>query len=337
MYRLLYYPNFEIQNRDFLKFALLYIDEIRPIIPGRASDSLGKSMREILQNTQLINPYSPSYENGFLASAAAIKYFENKEILGRYEDKGFQKPVHNPRNDSISKLKKFNFTLYQDKYTDQFENYCLENGLGVRCDEGIRLNIDTAFTYMSLLAEIISKETELEMITDDLTYSDPVLRNGRGTMGRLNFIKKEIQFYVPVDLYRIPLERFIELRSNHKFERVRRNFVNELNIVLDSYDRSEAEVDLYNLMDCKKEIYGLLKEIFVSCAALAVGVHSFGNMYSADKDSLVFWGNAGNIGISLDTLQQHCFEAREYIERIKNRKQARKYLANLKRLYTGIL
>lgn len=28
MQRLLYYPNFEIQDLNFLKFALLYIDEI---------------------------------------------------------------------------------------------------------------------------------------------------------------------------------------------------------------------------------------------------------------------------------------------------------------------
>ena len=30
---LLYYPNFEIANKTWLKFALLYIDELRPIIP----------------------------------------------------------------------------------------------------------------------------------------------------------------------------------------------------------------------------------------------------------------------------------------------------------------
>lgn len=159
-----------------------------------------------------------------------------------------------------------NYILYADKYTHEFENYCLENGLGKRCQEGVLLNKDIAYTYMSILAEIISKE-----------------------MDRLGTIRREIQFYVPVDMYRIPLDEFINLRSNHRFETARRNFVAELNLVLDSYDQNNVEVDLNNVMECKREIYGLLKEIFISFTAVAVGVHSFGNMYMVDKGTLDFW------------------------------------------------
>ena len=85
------------------------------------------------------------------------------------------------------------------------------------------------------------------------------------------------------------------------------------------------------------EIYALLKEIFISCSAVAVGVHSFGNMITADKGTLDFWGNAGNVGISLDTLKQHYFGAREYATRIERKKQARKYLAKLRQLRAEIL
>lgn len=74
MHRLLYYPNFEIQDPNFLKFALLYIDEIRPIIPVAARRSLSDSMKNILNNTELICPYTPSYEDGYLASIAAVHY-----------------------------------------------------------------------------------------------------------------------------------------------------------------------------------------------------------------------------------------------------------------------
>ncbi len=80
MHRLLYYPNFEIQDQNLLKFALLYIDEIRPIIPENARESLSDPMRNILRNTELINPYSPNYENGYLASVAAIKYLNHKRV-----------------------------------------------------------------------------------------------------------------------------------------------------------------------------------------------------------------------------------------------------------------
>lgn len=330
MHRLLYYPNFEIQDQNFLKFALLYVDEIRPIIPEIAREILSEPMKNIIRNTELINPYAPDYEKGYLASVAAIKYLEDIRSFNQYED-GLR------RNKRIS----YDYILYQDKYTSQFENYCLENSLGRRCDEGIILNQDVAYAYMSILAEIISKETELDMITDNQKYYEPYLRYSHAIdkrkMDRLGMIQREIQFYVPVDMYKIPLEEFIKLRSDHKFESVRRSFVVELNKVLDSYDKNVDKVDLTNVMECKKDIYGLLKEIFFSCAALVVGVHSFGNMYASDKRMLDFWGNAGNVGICLDDLKQHCYEAREYAKRIKGKKQARKYLARLKQLRTEIL
>ena len=44
----MYYPNFEIQDQNFLKFALLYIDEISPIIPENARETLSDPMRDAL-------------------------------------------------------------------------------------------------------------------------------------------------------------------------------------------------------------------------------------------------------------------------------------------------
>ncbi len=325
MHRLLYYPNFEIQDPNFLKFALLYIDEIRPIIPASARKSLSVCMSNIIRNTDLIKPYEPNYENGYLASIASIKHLEDRALFTGYRERS-------QRSNFVT----HKFTLYADKYTYEFENYCLENGLGERCDEGILLNQDVAYAYMSLLAEIISKETETDMITDIAKFSDPVLkyRNSvnRKHMDRLGTIQKEIQFFVPVDMYRIPLDEFIELRSDHNFNIARKNFVKELNLVLDSYDQNIAEVDLNNVMECKQEIYGFIKKLFISCSAVAVGVHSFGNMCTADKGTLDFWGAAGSVGISLETLKQQCHEAREFAARIERKKQARKYLAKLRQL-----
>lgn len=53
MHNLLYYPDFEVQDQNFLKFALLYIDEIRPIIPDNARGSLSGSMQHIMGYTNL--------------------------------------------------------------------------------------------------------------------------------------------------------------------------------------------------------------------------------------------------------------------------------------------
>lgn len=187
--------------------------------------------------------------------------------------------------------------MYLDKYTYEFENYCLENNLGEKCENGILLNADVA--YMSILAEIISKETEINMITNMVKYSDPALKrsnriNSR-TIDRLGTIQREIQFYVPSDMDRIPLHELIKLRSDYKFEIARRNFVAELNKVIDSYDMNVSKVDLNIVVECRQEIYGLIKELFVSCAAVLVGVHSFGNMCMAENGNLDLGGGMWEI------------------------------------------
>ena len=58
------------------------------------------------------------------------------------------------------------------------------------------LNEDVAYTCMSILAEIISKEMEMDMITDNIRYSDPALRYpnkiNKRRMDRLGNIQREI-------------------------------------------------------------------------------------------------------------------------------------------------
>ena len=330
MNKLLYYPNFEIQDQDFLKFALLFIDEIRPIIPERAKGVLSSSMQSIIRNTDLINPYSPKNEDRILASAAAISHLEDRRRFYRYSE---------CRQGKICGRR--DYVLYADKYAYEFENYCLENSLGERCNEGVLLNRDIAYVYMTILAEIISKETETDMITDDEKYSDPVLRGGNRRdshkIDMLGAIQKEIQFLVPNDMNKISLDKFIELRSDKKFEMARRNFVKELNTVLDLYDRNVSEVNLENVVECRKEINGLMKDLLISCATVTVGVLSFGSVCTAETGSLDFWSNIGGMGLGLVELKQSCYEAREFAKRIERKRKARKYLAKLKQLRAELI
>ena len=39
MEELIYYPGFEVSNEDWLKFALLYLDKLNPIIPESGEKS----------------------------------------------------------------------------------------------------------------------------------------------------------------------------------------------------------------------------------------------------------------------------------------------------------
>lgn len=332
MKSLLYYPGFEIQDENFLKFALLYLDEIRPIIPACVNKNmLNDSMKQILQDTDLIYPYEPTYNDGFVASVLAISYLEHMNY----------KNIRNPINRGIrSNVEVQNYTLYSDKYIHEFETFCLKNDLGRECNEGICVSSNIAYIYMSILADVISRENEMETITDFEQYADPLLSRPiryKENIKKINTLRREIQFHMPVDMRRIPLDNFIKLRTDEKFNVARKSFVKELNKVLDRKDVDLNSIDFYDYLECKKELFGLIENVFVFCAALAVGIQSFESICVKPNNTLHFWGGIGNIALSAAELRHRTLEIKEYIEGLEGKKQARRYLAKIKQFGIGNL
>lgn len=325
MQKLLYYPNFEIRDEIFLKFALLYIDEVRPIIPKRAMEDLSQSMKMVLNYTNLINPYLPNYDNGLLASCAAIDYLESNI-------KDYNMKYMNKRRKSKDNI------LYFEKYSHEFWCYCIDNKLGIPCDDGIMLDEDTIYIYMSLLAEIISKEHEIDMITDEKKYAHAAFkkftRTNREKTEQFKCLNNLIALCIPANIEDIPLERFIALRADNKFERARKNFVKELNKVLETKNEGLEQKELYDYFQCKNEIYGLLKDIAMICCTITVGVQLYKNTRAIDNLQLDFWGNTANMVVSLDVLAKNMYEAKEYLTRIEDKRQARKYLTMLNKRMT---
>lgn len=61
---MIYYPGFEVRDKTWLKFALLYFDCLRPIIPTTIAperDYISDSFCIIMDETDLIQPYRPEY------------------------------------------------------------------------------------------------------------------------------------------------------------------------------------------------------------------------------------------------------------------------------------
>lgn len=66
MKEMIYYPGFEIMDENWLKFALLYFDVLHPIMPDSLDQKemcLSKKFQIVMDETDLIDRYSPSYEH----------------------------------------------------------------------------------------------------------------------------------------------------------------------------------------------------------------------------------------------------------------------------------
>ena len=73
---LIYYPTFEIADPNWLKFALLYIDKLHPIIPESGDDRLTDFTKNLMYETDLIVPHRPNIDEGWNATSDAIEYVE---------------------------------------------------------------------------------------------------------------------------------------------------------------------------------------------------------------------------------------------------------------------
>ncbi len=76
MHKLIYYPGFEVQNQNWLKFALLYVNELDPIIPVSGDRYLTDLFTKLMDKTDLIRPHRPDYSEGEKATLDAIDVVE---------------------------------------------------------------------------------------------------------------------------------------------------------------------------------------------------------------------------------------------------------------------
>lgn len=232
---MIYFPGFEVKNENWLKFALLYFDTLRPIIPYTVYSEeryLSDTFQRVMGETDLIEPYRPEYEEGSCASILACEEFEkflsHPEIYGAYFC-GSKSGAH------IKKWKNRNYqdcTLFSGKYSQIFFDFCTKNKIATPCQEGIHISNDLAFVYMSLLADVISKRHEYEMITDVQKYSRYLINRdltvSKENQNRITAAQNNIEFSLPTELNHIPLERFVQLRNDRSFNATRKAYMTQI-------------------------------------------------------------------------------------------------------------
>jgi len=249
---MIYFPGFEVKDENWLKFALLYLDKIRPIAPIFPSGNninMSNSLIKIMNKTDLIDTYRPQYNEGLIASALACEEFEKflkspgmySVFLGR--PKEYTSIVDKWKNPS-----KQNYILFHDKYSDEFHRFCIEHSIATPCDGGIKIYEDLAFVYMSFLADIISKNNEFEMITDIQKYSSLLQINDKALVQasdrNLSIARNNIDFIIPRDLKYIPLDIFISLRSQNKFNMHRKAYMNEVKKLIEAKETLKPDYSL---------------------------------------------------------------------------------------------
>lgn len=326
MKKYLYYPNLEPPDTEWLKFAILYLENLESIVPYQRRELVSEEYRRLQNETDLVSMYSPEYDQGYRASLKAIEEAE-KFINKPYQRSHLFKRINVQRD--WRNRENWNYQIFSEKFSYEWAEYCEDKGIGERNGEGLLLPKELAFLFMTYLAKEISYERNGSIITDNIEYDNftnyervhnPTVRN------RNKFLMNLMNFLIPANISKIPIEDLIKFRNRNR-DRIGA-FNRQIDLIEDSISNGVSERDF---IEGFNDAYsGLTKEILL----LGVGIASIPfAAYVLISNPVALTAEyakevLGAMGIGLGgtfAIKNALYDSRE-------RRMCKKYLANVQRI-----
>ncbi|GLI36915.1 hypothetical protein KI811_14850 [Geobacter hydrogenophilus] len=223
----IYYPHFEVQDTEWLKFALLYLPKIETIVPYEGQNQISDLSKKIQAETNFIEFREPDYKKGIKASVDAAhqierilrnpelyrEVFNDADIASRWQGVGNQ-----------------NYTLYRGKFTSEFLEFCKKHSICHEVDKGMAVNRGLAFLYMTLLANAIAGSDKKGVITDSKEYHllPMILQTAKPTDDTFELANAVFNLKLPRNLCNISIDSIIKLRKNDSYSQNLSSFHDEI-------------------------------------------------------------------------------------------------------------
>lgn len=277
MTQFLYYPGFMIEEEDWLKFALLYFKNLNTIVPFEADEVLTPTHQMLLNETNLLEKYRPTYDEISKSTVDAVekleKIFAKPErflpILGRLNVLDFF------RNQAQQ-----DFELFESKFSYEFGRFCLEQGVGHESGFGIKIHRQLGIIYMAILAHNIGDHNDISVITDlkeqkNLQHINNHTWRYNNKFNGVKAIKSLIELKLPTNLSQIPLSKIIAFRNQSSFQSKLDAFHQALSNFEKITDQPLTENNFYIIEDHLKYSKSDLASDFITFGS-GLGVASLG-------------------------------------------------------------
>lgn len=315
---LVYFPYFEPANEEWLKFSLLYLDEFQPIIPYSRKTEVSDNYKRIMGETDLIKPYSPEY---ILGENAGKKTIEELEKILTNPDS--YSSLFGSRNflEEWKKQEKWDYLVYEEKYSYQFKNYCLEKHLGKKVSQGLMLHRDVAYIFMKYLAQEVAYKTSSSIITDSQGFEKYAnfSQIETPTTRELNSLAKSVvQLKLPQNIREIDFAQLIQFRQANRA--LLKAFHQEL-------EKIENNINYISSVDFLKQFDGIYKEMIIKIGVIAQGFIIVPlKLYSCweNQDASLF-----DITEIIASSTSSYYALKDVKKQTQNKMQCVKYLANL--------
>jgi hypothetical protein len=325
MQKLIYYPSFEPPDKEWLKFALLYLEEFEPIVPLNRQQELSDEYKILINETDLIKPFSPDYSQGHRASLNTIK---EAEYLLNSGDR--------PSSFNIVRLKEkwqnsknWDFHVYEEKFSYDFIEFCKRHNIGKRTGDGLLLPEELAFMFMTQLAKEIAYDKDAAIITDNIRFDDYTNMSrtfSRSTQVRNRFAKGVVNLLIPQNLGEVDFRKLIKFRNvNRKLIRTFNTEIDNIQHLISNGLTEKVFIEKFNNIYSEISTAILLQGIGIASIPLAAYILIKNPQALAPEYIREIFGG---IGVILGGT----FELKKLWIDNKDKRYCKKYMANLKQL-----
>jgi hypothetical protein len=270
MKELIYYPGFEINDSSWLKFALLYIDKLRPIIPASGDHVLSEWYRRLSGETDLLDFYRPEYNEGSVATIKAIETIDGfLSKPDRYTNLFGTDQLHIKWRDTNNQ----DYELFREKFSGDWIDFCLEEGIGNETDRGVKVTKHVAHLYMSILAHIVAHERDICPISDNRDIDNILMYLQRGDKKneqQIAVAQNIIELKLPANLQEISMNEIISFRNKAGFKERLQAFHTELDKYSNGIERGGDATAFSKSFDYA------LKDFTIEIGSLGLATTGFG-------------------------------------------------------------
>lgn len=254
MKSVVYYPYFEVQDTDWLKFASLYVGELTTMIPENGLEKISDETRNLIEEKNFIKNY-----NSFKEFSIHEPYFGIDKVDEFLKSASLK---YSGITEEQLRAKEYQtYEIFNEKFSYAWRQYCLENKLGHRSSNGIKVSNEVALIYMYTLAKEIAESQNASPITDRKYGQEFLSIMSSYSIGKEverasheDFAKHIINFKLPAAISDIEVKEFMDLRKDKRFIENQIAFHSSLDHFLESNNSDYLSAYLDSLQEMERDI-----------------------------------------------------------------------------------
>lgn len=235
----LYYPHINLTNKNWVKHALLFWDNISRIVPQSVEPSDGDDIIKIKYESGFIKDYRPERwdtSHAFHEFTRELRpiiesdpFFHDRFFERERHRRNYERDYHDRRRFFSEMVQTSGTYIHVEKMEPRLKEYLFELGLAVpgqyEWEDWVKIDNEIGLLYMTYFAKSISKNKSLPIVTDveksfsaSLYFESPI-NSDYNNQFEYKLGNLLIETIVPKNINDVPLDKILDIRRKYDGER----------------------------------------------------------------------------------------------------------------------